>query len=63
MKSVWKTLSSAGKAFMTGAQSGIWLSVYFGECLLMECGVSAAFLTLLSASRCVAGCLYPSVGA
>lgn len=28
-----------------------------GECLLMECSVSAAFLTLLRASRCVTACL------
>lgn len=27
MKSVWKTLSSAGKASMAGAQSGSWVSI------------------------------------
>ena len=27
MKSVWKTLRSAGKASVTGAQSGSWVSI------------------------------------
>lgn len=44
MKSVWEMLSSAGKASMTGAQSGSLGEHNLGERLLIECSVSAAFL-------------------
>lgn len=42
---------------MTGAQSGRWVSIIL-ENAWIECNVSAAFLTLVSASRCVAACPY-----
>lgn len=57
MKSGWKTLSSAGKASMTGAQWELG-EHNLGECLLIKCSFSAPFLILLSASRCVAACPY-----
>lgn len=39
MKSVWKTLSSAGKASMAGAQSGSWVSIILED----ACWSSAVF--------------------
>lgn len=49
--------SSAGKASTTGAQSGRWVSIIL-ENAWIECNGSVAFLTLVSASGCVAACPY-----